>query len=121
MNPKSTHCGLRLSGRPVWKNIIRSKRLINQLLDAIASHTSMEIHGGISSVGAYLKRFFCNVVYFPNNLHYASSPVRSKASLGKEKIYRQICDSFFSSFIMTTKVHFSVSSSHTSPLPKSWI
>lgn len=58
MNPKSTHCGLRLSGRPVWKNIIRSKRLINQLLDAIASHTSMEIHGGISSVGAYLKRFF---------------------------------------------------------------
>lgn len=47
MNPKSTHCGLRPSDRPVWKNIVRSKRLINQLLDAIASHTLMEIHGGV--------------------------------------------------------------------------
>lgn len=58
MNPKSTHCGLRPSEGLVWKNIIRSKRLINQLLDAIASHTLMEIHGGVLVLlGHILKDF----------------------------------------------------------------
>lgn len=55
------------------------------LLDYVASHTLMEIHSGILVLLVHiLKDFFLSVGSFPDNFDYASSPVKPKASLGKE-------------------------------------
>lgn len=100
------HCSLEAhtvwmkgSERPVRKNITGSKRFsVPVLLHSVASQALMEFMGGISSVGAPL----LNVVCLPNNFRYASSPVKSKVALGKEKKQKQICVYVIPSFLITT-------------------
>lgn len=73
------------------------------LLDYIASHAFMEIHGGILVLLVLILKYL-NMDCFLNNFRY-TSPVKPKAPLGKKTHTR----SFFP-YLLSASVHFSVSS-----------
>lgn len=79
--PENTHCGLRLSERPLCsqlrKKTVGSKRFLDLvLLDYIAFHNLMEIHSGI---------LVLLVQMFPLKFPVSFFTCKIKRSLGKDK------------------------------------
>lgn len=81
--PRSTHSVDEGVRKAFAKEYYRVEEIFSACVITLCgfSHLDGNSWWGVSNVGAPL----LNMVCLPNNFHYAASPIKSKASLGKEK------------------------------------